>query len=235
MDARQEREIGSWRQYVRWWIERSREQGRLARISISLMAALLVSRVVSRRFGMSRFASPAARGSVPMVVEAVLRDAAKVATMVRGVAAEVVADWPVARLERLRPRLIGGLVACETTLLLISLVPQSVWASLKMPNGPIPSLLTPLLALLFYLIPTLVGALCRAWPAALALATLPAWLDLGVFAIAAAPRLGFAYLAQDPHASGAIGTLELFGGLGFFGWIARRAALDLIARRRATR
>jgi len=128
---------------------------------------------------------------------------------------------------RLRVGLLVGLVGCEGGLLLISLVPSTIWERLGHPDGPLPHALFPPVAGLFYLLPTLIGVLCRRWPAALALATLPAWVDLGVFAVAAAPRLGPFYLAQDPHAVGAVGTIELFAALGLLGWVARRALLDL--------
>ncbi len=145
------------------------------------------------------------------------------------------ATWAMARFHAtpawrraLRIGALTGLVGCESGLLLISLVPQTMWANLGHPDGPLPHALFPLVAGLFYVIPLLTGALCRRWPAALVLATLPAWGDLGVFAVAAAPRLGPFYLAQDPHAVGTVGTLELFAALGFLGWIARRALRDLL-------
>jgi hypothetical protein len=128
---------------------------------------------------------------------------------------------------RLRVGLLAGLVGCEGGLLLISLVPATIWARLGHPDGPVPQALYPLVAGLFYLLPTLIGTLCRRWPAALALATLPAWADLGVFAVAAAPRLGPFYLAQDPHAVATVGTLELFAALGMLGWVVRRALQDV--------
>jgi hypothetical protein len=136
---------------------------------------------------------------------------------------------------RLRVGLLAGLVGGQSALLLISLVPATIWASLGHPDGPLPHAVFPLVAGLFYLAPTLTGALCRRWPAALTLATLPAWIDLGVFAVAAAPRLGPFYLAQDPHAAGTVGTLELFAALGLLGWVARRALLDLRERWKAAR
>jgi hypothetical protein len=133
--------------------------------------------------------------------------------------------------QRLRVGLLAGLVGCESGLLLISLVPPTIWARLGHPDGPLPQAFSPLVAGLFYLVPTLIGALCRRWPAALTLATLPAWADLGVFAVTAAPRLGPFYLAQDPHAAGTVGTLELFAALGLLGWVARRALHDMRNRR----
>lgn len=128
-----------------------------------------------------------------------------------------------------RAKILLACVALQTLLLLIAVTPQTTWMSLHLPNGPIPPLLTPLAAFLFYALPTVTGALCRRWYGAVALATLPAWLALGVFATLAAPRLGFAYVTQDTHAAGVIGTLELFAGMGLLGWIVRLAARDGLA------
>ena len=44
-------------------------------------------------------------------------------------------------------------------------------------------------AALFYALPAVTGGLCRHWYTAITLATLPAWVALGVFATLAAPRL----------------------------------------------
>lgn len=125
------------------------------------------------------------------------------------------------------------LVLCllaDSTLLLVSLVPQSIWQTHGYPNGPIPHSLTPAVAALFYALPSAVGALCRRWPVAIVLSTLPAWLDLGAFAIAVATRYGPFYLAQDVHAASTVGTLELFAALGAFGWLARTALLAVFKR-----
>jgi hypothetical protein len=138
-------------------------------------------------------------------------------------------------LTKYRDRILLGCVSLETVLLLISVVPQTVWMSLHLPNGPIPTLFTPVAAAFFYALPTAIGALCHRWYSAVALATLPAWLALGVFAIVAAPRLGFAYLTQDTHAAGVIGTLELFAGMGLLGWILRLAVKDGLARLEGSR
>jgi hypothetical protein len=131
------------------------------------------------------------------------------------------ADW--------RVRLLAGVVGVECLLLLIALVPATVWARLGHPAGPIPAPLEPAVAGLFYLLPGLTGLLSRRWTAAIALATMPAWLDLGIFAVAAAPRVGPFYLAQEPHAAGSVGTIELFAVLGLLGWIVRRALLETLA------
>jgi hypothetical protein len=119
----------------------------------------------------------------------------------------------------------------QLTLLLIALVPQSVWIANGYPSGPIPRGDYPVVAALFYVLPALTGALCRRWPAAVVLATLPAWVDLGAFAIAAASRIGPFYVAQQDHAVSTVGTLELFAALGALGWLARRALLEIAPRR----
>ncbi|HEY7124873.1 MAG TPA: hypothetical protein VH540_13035 [Ktedonobacterales bacterium] len=118
-------------------------------------------------------------------------------------------------------------VVTEVALLLVALVPESIWASYGYPNGPIPHALSPLVAGAFYVLPAVTGLLCRRWYVAIILATLPAWLDLGLFAVAAAGRIGPFYLAQDPHVVSTISTLELFGVLGAVGWLTRRCLLDL--------
>jgi hypothetical protein len=121
---------------------------------------------------------------------------------------------------------VGG----ETVLMLIALVPQSIWIARGYPNGPIPASLYPMVALLFYAFPTATGALCRRWPVAVVLATAPAWIDLGAFAVAAASRIGPYYLAQQDHAVNTVGTLELFAALGALGWLARTAVQALLGR-----
>src|SRR5215469_228112 len=52
---------------------------------------------------------------------------------------------------------LGLSLAGEIALLLIALVPQSVWASHGWPNGPIPQATYPLVAALFYLFPAVIG------------------------------------------------------------------------------
>lgn len=101
-----------------------------------------------------------------------------------------------------------------------------------MPNGPIPTELAPVVAGLFYALPSLTGLLARRWQVAIVLATLPAWLDLGVFAIAAASRIGPYYLVLEPHAVSTVGTFELFAALGALGWLARPFVIGAFARLR---
>lgn len=127
------------------------------------------------------------------------------------------------RAGRVQLRLIAltAAVAAEVLLLLIALVPQSIWASHGFPDGPIPTRAAPFVAGAFYVLPAVTGMLSRRWQTAIVLATLPAWLDLGLFAIAAAPRIGPYYLAVEPHAVSTVGTLELFAVLGALGWLTR--------------
>ena len=126
--------------------------------------------------------------------------------------------------------LLAVAVVVETVLLLVALVPQSEWARRGYPQGPIPQHLYPVVAGLFYVLPALTGALCRRWQLAVVLATAPAWLDLGAFAVAAASKIGPFYLAQQDHAVSTVGTLELFAVLGALGWLARTALLMLWRR-----
>lgn len=133
------------------------------------------------------------------------------------------------RVVPLRLVALGVVVAVQIVLLLIALVPQNFWASHGLPNGPIPTGASPIVAGLFYLLPSFTGLLSRRWQVAVILATLPAWLDLGIFAIAAAPRIGPYYLAVEPHAVSTVGTLELFIVLGALGWLARALVMQAIA------
>lgn len=134
----------------------------------------------------------------------------------------------------IRRAALGVSVFSETILLLIALVPQNVWATHGYPNGPIPNALAPLVAGAFYLLPALTGALCQRWQLAIVLATLPAWADLGVFAVAAAGHIGPFYLVIDPHAVSTVGTLELFAVLGALGWLARTSLLGMLARKKGS-
>jgi hypothetical protein len=140
-----------------------------------------------------------------------------------------VSSRPARPLWQLRLVALTLAIVAEIALLLIALVPQSVWASHGLPNGPIPSAASPLVAGLFYVLPALTGLLSRRWQAAVVLATLPAWLDLGAFAVAAAERIGPFYLAVEPHAVSTVGTLELFAVLGALGWLARSPLFGALA------
>lgn len=124
----------------------------------------------------------------------------------------------------------GVATLAETLLLLVAVVPTSIWAAHGYPNGPVPTTLYPVVAGLFYALPTITGALCRRWPVAVVLATLPAWVDLAAFAVAASPKVGPFYLVLPDHAINSVGTLELFAIMGALGWLARTACLALLGR-----
>lgn len=128
--------------------------------------------------------------------------------------------------------LLVVVLVVETALLLISLVPATIWTDMgQSADGPIPHSLYWLTAGLFYVLPAAAGALCQRWQVAVVLATLPAWLDLGVFAVAAASRLGPFYVVQGTNAADTVGTLELFAALGALGWLARTGLLLLLSDR----
>ena len=74
----------------------------------------------------------------------------------------------------------------------------------------------------------------RRWQVAVTLATLPAWLDLGIFAVAASVRIGPYYLVLEPHAVSTVGTLELFAALGALGWLARPLVISGLSWLRQT-
>src|SRR5205807_825161 len=105
-----------------------------------------------KEMGMSRFAPVSVRpeqrlrsASAPMGARSTGRDG-------------VTAQQPIAQ-----PLIIGIAVSCQIALLLIALVPQTTWANAGYPSGPIPGAITPVVAVLFYVIPTLTGLLCRRW------------------------------------------------------------------------
>ena len=87
--------------------------------------------------------------------------------------------------------LVIALVFIETVLVSLALVPAQFWTRLLPQtssaalDGPFPPLLAPGITLLLYVLPTIIGFLCRSWQRALLLATLPAWLGLGAFVVAA--------------------------------------------------
>ena len=141
-----------------------------------------------------------------------------------------------AKIHAAPPRLVtlGVVVALQTVLLLVALVPPTIWADYGLPNGPIPTDAAPIVAGLFYILPSLTGLLVRRWQVAVILATLPAWLDLGIFAVAAAVRIGPYYLVLEPHAVSTVGTLELFAALGALGWLARPLVISALSWLRQT-
>ncbi len=123
--------------------------------------------------------------------------------------------------------LVIGLVIFETILVTTALVPAAAWTRL-LPNstsaaldGPFPPILAPIIPALLYLVPTAIGFLCRSWQRALLYATLPAWIGLGLFVIAAAFKVGVFYLISPTQVTANVSVLELFAALGAIGWLGR--------------
>ena len=123
--------------------------------------------------------------------------------------------------------LIAGMIVIETVLLTTALVPAQLWTRILPAstnttlNGPFPASIAPIITTLLYLTPTLIGFLCRHWQKALLFATLPAWVGLGVFLIAATFKVGAFYLVSTDHVTANVSVLELFAALGAIGWLAR--------------
>jgi hypothetical protein len=119
------------------------------------------------------------------------------------------------------------MVILETILVTMALVPPQLWTRL-LPGttsaalyGPFPPILAPIIPALLYLVPTVVGFLCRSWQKALLYATLPAWIGLGLFVIAASFKVGSFYLVSPTQVTANVSTLELFAALGAIGWLGR--------------
>ena len=129
--------------------------------------------------------------------------------------------------ERRRTILVISLVIIETTLVMLALVPPQLWTRL-LPNstsaalnGPFPPVIAPFITILLYLLPTIIGFLCFSWQQALLYATLPAWIGLGVFLVAATFKVGPFYLLSPDHVTANLSLLELFAALGALGWLVR--------------
>jgi hypothetical protein len=119
------------------------------------------------------------------------------------------------------------LVLLEILLVGLALVTPQEWTKL-LPNspgaaldGPFPHSVAVIVPVLLYVIPTLVGFLCRNWQHALFYATLPAWIGLGLFITAASFKVGIFYLVAADSVSANVSILELFAVLGGLGWLAR--------------
>jgi hypothetical protein len=120
-----------------------------------------------------------------------------------------------------------GMIGLETLLVTLALVPAQEWTRL-LPNsssaaqdGPFPPALAPIIPLLLYVVPTAIGFLCRSWQRALLYATIPAWIGLGLFVVAAASKVGAFYLVAPTQVTANISVLELFAALGGIGWLTR--------------
>ena len=120
-----------------------------------------------------------------------------------------------------------SMVVWETILVSLALVPAQLWtrilpdSSSAALDGPFPPIIAPVITGLLYLMPTLIGFLCRSWQRALLYATLPAWFGLGLFVIAATSKVGAFYLVASDHVTANVSVLELFAALGAIGWLAR--------------
>ncbi|GHO45485.1 hypothetical protein [Ktedonospora formicarum] len=120
------------------------------------------------------------------------------------------------------------LLIFETTLVALALIPAQMWTRLLPQssgaalNGPFPPTIAPLIAVLLYLLPALIGFLCRDWKRALLFATLPAWIGLGFFLAAATSKIGIFYLVSADHVKENVSVLELFAVLGGMGWLTRQ-------------
>jgi hypothetical protein len=123
--------------------------------------------------------------------------------------------------------LLFSLVGLETILVTLALVPAQLWTRIfpQSPSaaldGPFPPALAPIITTLLYLIPTAIGLLSSNWQRALFYATLPGWIGLGLFVIAATFRIGAFYLVSPDHVMANVGVLELFAALGAIGWLGR--------------
>src|SRR5579863_2068952 len=122
---------------------------------------------------------------------------------------------------------IIGLVVLETVLVAMALVPAQLWTRLLPDSanaaldGPFPSKIAPVITALLYILPTVIGFLCRSWQRALLCATLPAWIGLGAFVIAATFKVGAFYLVAPANVTANVSVLELFAALGALGWLGR--------------
>lgn len=139
--------------------------------------------------------------------------------------------------EKRRSIAVIVLVLLEIGLVTTALVPTQEWTHL-LPNspsaaldGPFPHSIAIVIPVLLYVIPTLVGFLCKNWQQALFYATLPAWIGLGLFITAASFKVGIFYLVSADSVAANVSVLELFAALGGIGWLAQYIFLP----RQATR
>jgi hypothetical protein len=123
--------------------------------------------------------------------------------------------------------IVLGLVGLEILLVSTALVPAQLWGQLfhdstnATINGPFPAPIAPLVTAAIYILPTTIGFLCRNWQKAILYATLPAWIGLGAFLIAATFRVGAFYVVSADHVTANASVLELFAALGAIGWLGR--------------
>lgn len=131
------------------------------------------------------------------------------------------------RIARTITIVIIALIVIETALVALALVPTQLWARILPQStsasldGPFPPIIAPAVTALLYLAPTITGFLCRNWQRALLYATLPAWIGLGLYLVAATFRVGIFDMISADHVTANASMLELFAILGGLGWLAR--------------
>lgn len=129
--------------------------------------------------------------------------------------------------ERRWNTVLYALIVLETFLVALALVPAQLWTRILVGSssaalyGPFPPAIAPVITALLYLLPSVIGLLCRSWQRALLLATLPAWIGLGLFVVAATFKVGAFYLVASDHVTANVSVLELFAALGAIGWLVR--------------
>lgn len=134
---------------------------------------------------------------------------------------------PESQTEKRMAVIIISLIAVEVLLVVLALVPAQLWTRI-FPNsasaaldGPFPPMMAPIITALLYILPTAIGFFCQSWQRALLAATLPAWIGLGAFLIAATFKIGPFYLVSVDHVTANVSILELFAALGAIGWLGR--------------
>ena len=134
---------------------------------------------------------------------------------------------PVVQHEKRLTMLVIGMVVLETLLVTLALVPAQLWTRVLPEvttaalDGPFPPLISPVITALLYIIPTAIGLLSRSWQRAILYATLPAWIGLGAFLVAATFKVGAFYIVSVDHVTANVSVLELFAALGAIGWLGR--------------
>jgi hypothetical protein len=156
-----------------------------------------------------------------------VQDAQVVADVASPQGAQATPGTPDALRQKRIDYLVLSLVVFQTVLVTLALVPPQLWTRLLPDSpsasldGPFPAALAPIITALLYLIPTAIGFLCKSWQRALLYATIPAWIGLGLFVIAATYKVGAFYLVSATQVTSSVSVLELFAALGGLGWLGR--------------
>jgi hypothetical protein len=88
---------------------------------------------------------------------------------------------------------------------------------------PIGTIYGNIVSVAVFVLPTVVGLLARRFEAAILLAVLPFWLIAVVYLARYAPPWNVDLFSLGPLAGRAADATLLLGGLGFLGWLLRRA------------